>query len=206
MGLPVAPRGAQEPTLALFRAPPTGGTAAIAPKAAPKSAAYKDTPPLQGPAHRRARDAGGYQQKTSSARAYSSAATAPQHLIASAAMPVRRGARPGREHRHTLDMRTACAVRMRGDASRRGPAPALWVLQASTRSRRARACVGVRVSRGPSLPRPVFRYTTERAGRLGGGARPRSDPRGGTVSRALHRPEARQLRRGTAESRLSGAL
>ena len=115
------------------------------------------------------RDAGGYQQKTSSARAYSSAATAPQHLIASAAMPVRRGARPGREHRHrTRDVRTACAFWMRGDASRRGPAPALWVLQASTRSRRARARVRVRVSQGPPLPRPVFRYTTGRAGRLGG--------------------------------------
>ena len=133
---------------------------------------------------------------------------AEKHSMASAAMPVRRGARPGREHRHTLDVRIArlCAFRMHGEASRRGPAPALWVLQASTRSRRARACVGVRVSRGPSLPRPVFRYTTERAGRLGGGARPRSDPRGGTVSRALHRPEARQSRLGTAERRLCGAL
>ena len=89
-----ARRAARSPRAdaAAIRAPPTGGTAAIAPKAAPKSAAYKDTPPLQGPAHRRARDTGGYQQKTSSARAYSSAATAPQHLIASAAMPVRRGA------------------------------------------------------------------------------------------------------------------
>ena len=100
---------------AVIRAPPTGGTAAAAPNLSPKSAAYKDTPPLQGPAHRRARDAGGYQQKTSSARAYSSAATAPQHLIASAAMPVRRGARPGREHHHTCS-----AHRMRSsDAWRR---------------------------------------------------------------------------------------
>ena len=117
---------------------------------------------------------------TSLARACTPPRPAPIHQIASAAMPVRRGARPGREHRHTLDVRTVrlCAFRMHGDASCRGPAPALRVLQASTRSRRARARVRVRVSQGPSLPRPVVRYTTERAGRLGG-ARPTERPKGG---------------------------
>ena len=121
---------------------------------------------------RRARDAGGYQQKTSSARAYSSAATAPQHLIASAAMPVRRGARPGREHHHRTHTTCAphaqfgCTARPRvADQRRRCGCckQALGVV--------APAPARVRVSQGPSLPRPVFRYTTERAGRLGG-ARP----------------------------------
>ena len=170
MGWRVALRGAQEPTLPLSgrhrRAarPPSR-------RGCPQIGSLQRYTTTAGPCSpRRARDAGGYQQKTSSARAYSSAVTAPVHQIASAAMPVRRGARPGREHRHTFDMRTArlCAVRIR--ALCRGPAPALWVLQASTRSRRARARVRVRVSQGPPLPRPVFRYTTERAGRLGGRA------------------------------------
>ena len=160
-----------------------------------------------GPAHRRARDTGGYQQKISSARAYSSAVTAPVHQIASAAMPVRRGARPGREHRHTFDMRTArlCAVRIR--ALCRGPAPALWVLQASTRSRRACARIRVRVSQGPALPRPVFRYTTERAGRLGG-ARHTEGLSSPVLAAASppRRPEAHQLRLGTAERCPCGAL
>ena len=153
------------------------------------------------------RDAGGYQQKTSSARAYSSAATAPQHLIASAAMPVRRGARPGREHRHrTHDVRTACAFWMRGDAACCGT-PALGVLQASPRSRRTRIRARVRVSRGPSLPRPVFRYATERAERLGGRRASTGRLRGvATLSRAPCRPEAQQSPFGTAERRLCGAL
>ena len=95
------------------------------------------------------------------------------------ARSTRRAAGTRAPPQNTHDVRTACAVRMRGgDASCRGTAPALWVLQASTRSRRARARVRVRVSQGPSLPRPVFRYTTERAGRLGG-ARPTERPKGG---------------------------
>ena len=94
---------------AVIRAPPTGGTDAIAPKAAPKSAANicdKDTL-----TRCRACCAAGCGQSaphnTSLARAYSAAAFAPQHLIASAAMPVRRGARPGREHHHRTH--TTCA-------------------------------------------------------------------------------------------------
>ena len=180
MGLPVARSGAQEPTLALFRAPPTGGTAAIAPKAAPKSAANmcdKDTL-----TRCRACCAAGCGQSaphnTSLARAYSSAATAPKHSIPSSGMPVRRGAAGTRappQNTHTGRTVRLCAVRIR--AACRGPAPALWVLQASTRSRRARARVRVRVSQGPSLPCPVFRYTTEKARRLEG-ARPAERPRG----------------------------
>ena len=87
------------------------------------------------------------------------------------ARSTRRAAGTRAPPQNTHDVRTACAFWMRGEASRRGPAPVLGVFQAATRSRRARVRVRVRVSQGPSLPRPVFRYTTERAGRLGG-ARP----------------------------------
>ena len=84
------------------------------------------------------------------------------------ARSTRRAAGTRAPPQNTHDVRTACAFWMRGEASRRGPAPVLGVFQAATRSRRARVRVRVRVSQGPSLPRPVFRYTTERAGRLGG--------------------------------------
>ena len=55
------------------------------------------------------------------------------------ARSTRRAAGTRAPPQNTHDVRTACAFWMRGDASRRGTAPALWVLQASTQSRRARA-------------------------------------------------------------------
>ena len=71
----------------------------------------------------------------------------------------------------------------------------------------APACARVRVSQGPPLPRPVFRYTTERAGCLGGRRASTGRLRGvATLSRAPCRPEAQQSPLGTAERRPCGAL
>ena len=94
-----------------------------------------------------------------------------------------------------------CAVTPRVAERRRR-----WVLQASTRSRRTRIRARVRVSQGPPLPRPVFRYTTERAGRLGG-ARPTDWLRvaGPCGRESAGRPEARRSLR-DAERRPCGAL
>ena len=106
---------------------------------------------------------------TSLARVYSAASGADtSDSLRCDARSTRRAAGTRAPPHHTHTGRTACLCAVRIRASYRGPAPALWVLQASTRSRRARARVRVRVSQGPSLSRPVFRYTTEWAGRLEG--------------------------------------
>ena len=187
MGRRLPRRGAQEPTLALFRAPPTGGTDAAAPKAAPKSAANicdKDTL-----TRCRACCAAGCGQSaphnTSLARAYSSAATAPQHLIASAGMLVRRGARPGREHHHRTH--TTCAPHAQFGCAAATP-------RVAERRRRCGCCKhsGVIVAPAPAsaysqgtIP-PVRFFGVRRRGRGASGARlQRGDQRGRNRASAL---------------------
>ena len=169
----------------MFRGPPAGSTAAGSQSAAPIGSQQQGyTHLLQGLLAARAPRRLS-RKKTSSARAYSSAATAPQHQIASAAMPVRRGARPGREHHHRTH--TTCAPHAQFGCAAATP-------RVAERRRRCGCCkqpLGVVASASASaysqgtIP-PVRFFGVRRRGRGASGARlQRGDQRGRNRASAL---------------------
>ena len=164
--------------LPLFRAPPTGSTAAGSQSAAPIGSQQQGyTHLLHHCLHARRRLCPERKEYIMNARLLLLRCYCADTFdsLRCDARSTRRAAGTRAPPQNTHDVRTACAVRMRGgDASCRGTAPALWVLQA----------LGVVVPVSASglgardhSSRPVFRYTTGRPGRLGG-ASPAGRPRG----------------------------
>ena len=195
---------------AMVQAPPAGSTDAASQKAAPTSAANtcnKDTLTCC-----RACCAAGCGQSaphnTSLARACTPPRPPPIYQIASAAMPVRRGARPGREHHHT---RRAHRTPVRIPDARRRLA-----------SRTSAGVVGVASKHSESShprPRPRSRepgtipppsgfpvYDGEGGSPRGRASHALTEDRRNLRPRVRRRPEAHQSRLGTAERRLRGAL